>query len=742
MTPKFTIITPTYNRADLIGETIESVLAQTVKDFEYLIIDDGSSDNTEQVVAEYMKRDSRVRYYKQENQGEPAAVNHGWQLAQGEYFLTVNSDDPVMPDLLEEMGKALDAHPEAILAFCDFVIVDENRKPIRTVYSSRGTLYDQLEGLDCGAVAPCTTLRRSMLSNWKTLRRKGYRHINDFEMYFNIMLEGDFVLVPKVLSCWRQHSGQISTNRYQAAIELDDWYKKFFSRPDISDEVRNCKYKCRETQLSYFRYLYCHSGLEAAELRTQYFKLERLLALEADSRFVALLVTDTDQPENGFSGYELQEPLRAQHVASYTYVAKHCGKARYTYLLPVSAERNYARQVMYGNQFSVADVVHLHRIENTNFNVESLPMLSTLKPTLLTLYDFFFLGGGCTDASGCDKYSSLCVDCPKLPEGRTSEEDAAPVEFMRRYVALRGSKLAVHVSTRWLEERVKRSPVFEGKAVYRVPMGVNQAVFAPADRQAAKRSLNINADDFVLLADDNAPAWDELAQALKSLGSVALTLLVSDEKTLPDTLKPLCTVRAYAGTDALTAMQAADAVLLTNSRDLTGRLAMEAMSCGAVALVSPDTALYEIAAAPECGVEVNAGGLADALRGLITDKAQLNARRDASLKYAQEHYSLEKYAQAIGEVYQKVMADYQGDERLPEVLAQLALHECTPAEYSAETSDEWITKYQWYRTQNEAYQSELTRVLGELSRIQGSRAYRLVKSLQDIKRRLSGGSKK
>ena len=82
---KITVITPTFNRANLISKTIESILSQTYKDFEYYILDDGSTDNTKEVVEPYLK-DKRVKYLWHENSGEPATVNWGWSLATGIFY--------------------------------------------------------------------------------------------------------------------------------------------------------------------------------------------------------------------------------------------------------------------------------------------------------------------------------------------------------------------------------------------------------------------------------------------------------------------------------------------------------------------------------------------------------------------------------------------------------------------------------------------------------------------------------
>ena len=104
---KITVITPTYNRADFLPNTIESILNQTYTNFEYYILDDGSTDNTREVVEPYLK-DKRVKYLYHENSGEPETVNWGWSLAKGEYFTQINSDDIIDKTLFEEMINVLD----------------------------------------------------------------------------------------------------------------------------------------------------------------------------------------------------------------------------------------------------------------------------------------------------------------------------------------------------------------------------------------------------------------------------------------------------------------------------------------------------------------------------------------------------------------------------------------------------------------------------------------------------------
>ena len=109
--PFFSIIIPTYNRADLIGLTLDSVLGQQDPDFEVLIVDDGSQDNTAEVVGRYA--DPRFRYYPKQNEERGVARNYGLTRARGEYALFLDSDDRLHPEHLRTIKAGIAAQATA-----------------------------------------------------------------------------------------------------------------------------------------------------------------------------------------------------------------------------------------------------------------------------------------------------------------------------------------------------------------------------------------------------------------------------------------------------------------------------------------------------------------------------------------------------------------------------------------------------------------------------------------------------
>ena len=99
-----TVFTPTYNRANTLNIVFESLMAQTMRDFEWLVVDDGSLDNTREVMEVFQKRaDFPVRYIWQENNGKHIARNHAVMEAKGKFFATVDSDDSLFPNALETL---------------------------------------------------------------------------------------------------------------------------------------------------------------------------------------------------------------------------------------------------------------------------------------------------------------------------------------------------------------------------------------------------------------------------------------------------------------------------------------------------------------------------------------------------------------------------------------------------------------------------------------------------------------
>ncbi len=117
--PKISIIIPTYNCAAYIPEAVDSVLKQSYQDFEIIIVDDGSTDNTSQVLERYGSKAS-IKYIYQENKGPGAARNAGMKLSEGEYICFLDADDEFKSDSLKLRQEFLDQHEDVMMVFTDY----------------------------------------------------------------------------------------------------------------------------------------------------------------------------------------------------------------------------------------------------------------------------------------------------------------------------------------------------------------------------------------------------------------------------------------------------------------------------------------------------------------------------------------------------------------------------------------------------------------------------------------------
>ncbi len=234
--PRVTVVTPTYNRADLIGLTIQSVLTQTFHDFEYLIIDDGSSDATEMVVRSF--GDPRLVYLRHENRGEAATTNRGWAMARGEYFAVLSSDDLVTPNWLEHIVALLDEKPELLVVYPDYDVIDDAGRTQQDIFLPD---YERDLMVGCFRTIPGvgTLIRRSALPDMSRLRNPDYRHAPDLDSWLHLSLRGPFARLSERLASWRSHAGSITVAERNSAraSELLCIARRFFETPGLPAEV-------------------------------------------------------------------------------------------------------------------------------------------------------------------------------------------------------------------------------------------------------------------------------------------------------------------------------------------------------------------------------------------------------------------------------------------------------------------------------------------------------------------------
>lgn len=206
--PLVTILTPTYNREDLIAETIESVLSQDYPNIEYLILDDGSKDNTREVVAKF---GDRVRYLYHDNVGETATVNKGFSLARGEIICVINSDDPFFTrSAITTAVKHLQEHPDALMAYPDWVGIDREGKELYRRSLPLYSIENMLESVNV-ALGPGMFIRRTAIEKIGP-RNPSIKYTGDLDYSFRLAHAGKIIHIPEFLATHRVHASSLSSS--------------------------------------------------------------------------------------------------------------------------------------------------------------------------------------------------------------------------------------------------------------------------------------------------------------------------------------------------------------------------------------------------------------------------------------------------------------------------------------------------------------------------------------------------
>lgn len=203
--PKVTVLMPVYNAGIYLQEAIESILKQTFSDFELLIINDGSTDQSAEVIARF--DDPRIRYVKNEkNIGLVKTLNKGLDLAQGIYVARMDQDDISLPERLEKQVKFLDTHSEIGVCGSWFELFPSGELVQRPVTN------DEIKAhlfINCALGHPTVIIRMKVLKNNNLLYDPSFDHAEDYEFWTRLIQKTKMQNIPEVLLKYRVHSSQI-----------------------------------------------------------------------------------------------------------------------------------------------------------------------------------------------------------------------------------------------------------------------------------------------------------------------------------------------------------------------------------------------------------------------------------------------------------------------------------------------------------------------------------------------------
>ena len=230
--PPISVLMPAYNAEEYIAEAIESILNQTFKDYEFIIVDDCSTDNTWQIIKKYIKKDSRIKAHKNEkNLGIAGNRNKLISMAKGDYIIWQDADDISMPYRLEKQYKFMEENPEVGILGGWLQFFNKNGNLSVRKYATDDKVLRRKIFIYSPVAQPAAIIRKKLLDEVGKYDLK-YPPAEDIDMSFRIGVKCKFANLPEIIIKYRENNNSATFTKLKK-IELDtiEIRKKYVKNP-------------------------------------------------------------------------------------------------------------------------------------------------------------------------------------------------------------------------------------------------------------------------------------------------------------------------------------------------------------------------------------------------------------------------------------------------------------------------------------------------------------------------------
>jgi len=321
---------------------------------------------------------------------------------------------------------------------------------------------------------------------------------------------------------------------------------------------------------------------------------------------------------------------------------------------------------------STPDILHLHNLHGSYFDIRALPALATRAPVIITMHDAWLLTGHCAHPFDCEHWLTGCGECPYLDTYVAIPRDRSAENSRVKREALAAAHVRLASPSRWLMDLAERSGVAATATETRViPNGVDTAVFSPGDQASARRALGLPADSLVLLSAARSgkaspfKGFDTLEAALPHIARAAEgrdVVLLALGQDAPDTEVDGKHVRfvPFVSEPARIAeyYRAADLYLHPARAENFPLAVLEAMACGLAVVATDVGGIPEIVADTETGLLVPAGdphALAAAASELLADDARRTTLAAAGLSRVRAEFTFERQVESYLDWYAEIL---------------------------------------------------------------------------------------
>lgn len=223
--PTVSVVMTVYNTVAYVAQAVESVLAQTFGDFEFIVIDDGSTDRSADVLRDFAERDRRVRLTSRPNTGIVRAANEGIAQARGRYLARMDSDDVCLPRRFEEQVRYLDGHPECVLVGSRVTVVDPYGSPVFD--SGQKLSHEEIDAELLTSGGGWAIVQPSAMMRTEAVRRVGgYRGRHnvseDQDLFLRLAEVGRVANLPEPLLLYRRHYKSVVHTQWRQREEVKE----------------------------------------------------------------------------------------------------------------------------------------------------------------------------------------------------------------------------------------------------------------------------------------------------------------------------------------------------------------------------------------------------------------------------------------------------------------------------------------------------------------------------------------
>lgn len=215
--PQVSVVMPVYNAERYVAEAVESILAQTYHDLEFLVFDDGSTDRSFEILRTYADRDDRIHIFAKPHRGYGPWLNEGIRIARGEFIARMDADDVSLKQRLEHQVKYLRDNPRCVAVGCDLLVIDGNGQLIgEDRLESRPEVIEQmlLNGMHGVIAHPTSLMRRSALVAIGMYRER-FESIEDLDLWLRLSEVGQLSNIPEIMFKYRLHPTSVCSTRFR-----------------------------------------------------------------------------------------------------------------------------------------------------------------------------------------------------------------------------------------------------------------------------------------------------------------------------------------------------------------------------------------------------------------------------------------------------------------------------------------------------------------------------------------------